>query len=482
MRSYSRGVVALAAGLAILVFACESSLTDGKAGFARPNMVIILVDDLRWDELGYTGHPFVKTPNIDRIAREGAYFRNAFTTTPLCSPSRASFLTGLYAHTHGIIDNTNRSAASHRLKTFPRCLHENGYETAFVGKWHMGNDDSRRPGFDYWVTFKGQGRTVNPELNDNGIARVVSGYVTDVLTDRAVAFIDRPHSRPFLVYVSHKALHPEVVQYDDGSVSDPTGSKFIPAERHKNLYASVTIPRRPNFARPPQDKPALWRPLPGLSPLGHKTATPDEVVRARLRMLAAVDESTGRILRTLEKARQLDDTIVVFTSDHGYFYGEHGLSVERRLAYEETLRIPLFLRYPPLVRPGSTFDDLVLSIDLAPTLLEIGQTTGSWTHGRSLVPLLKGKATDWRTSFLIEYYSDKVWPRVANMGYQAVRTKRFKYIRYTELANTDELYDLDADPYEMNNLFRDSRSTDLRRKMDAELDRLLEGKSISRSP
>ncbi|MFQ5893637.1 MAG: sulfatase-like hydrolase/transferase, partial [Nitrospinota bacterium] len=167
----------------------------------QPNIVVIVVDDLRWDDIGVAGHAFVKTPNIDRIAREGARFLNAFATTPLCSPSRASILTGRYPHSHGIIDNTDRSAASHRLHTFARPLQEGGYETAFIGKWHMGNDETRRPGFDHWVSMKGQGAAIDPELHEGGVTAKVEGYVTDILTERAVSLIKSRHTKPFLIFL-----------------------------------------------------------------------------------------------------------------------------------------------------------------------------------------------------------------------------------------------------------------------------------------
>ena len=206
------------------------------------------MDDLRWDDLGCTGHPFVKTPNIDRIAREGALFRNAFATTPLCSPSRASFLTGRYPHAHGVVDNVDRSALSHRLVTLPLLLHRAGYETGYVGKWHMGIDDSRRPGFDYWVSVKGQGDYVDPELNEDGRVAKVRGYVTDIFNDRAVAFLKRPRTKPFLLYIAHKAVHPDLIQFADGRLSDPSAGIFRPAERHRTLYAEQPVPRRPNVA------------------------------------------------------------------------------------------------------------------------------------------------------------------------------------------------------------------------------------------
>jgi len=448
--------------------------TTSAPGADRPNVVLILVDDLRWDEIGAAGHPFARTPNIDRIAREGAYFRNAFVTTPLCSPSRASFLTGQYAHTHGIVDNTSRAAASHRLVTFPLLLQRAGYGTAFIGKWHMGNDDSPRPGFDRWVSFKGQGEYVDPEISEDGQAARVPGYMTDILNQRAALFIRRPRGGPFLLYLAHKAIHPNVVQRDDGSSSTIGKELFVPAERHRTLYAAEAVPRRPNAGKVPLGKPALLRPIGDLPPLGPDTATDDEAIRNRLRTLMAVDEGVGEILKALEDTRQLEDTVVIFTSDNGYFNGEHGLGEERRLAYEESARIPLLARYPKLIRPASRFDQLVLNIDVAPTLLELaGVQAAAGVQGRSLVPLLEGKDQPWRAAFLIEYFSDSVFPRIVNMGYQALRTERWKYIRYAELAGMDELYDLASDPYEMRNLISEPAAQAQLQQLRRDLDQLL---------
>jgi len=445
------------------------------ANGSRPNIVFILVDDLRWDELGCAGHPFVKTPNIDRLAGEGAIFRNAFLTTPLCSPSRASFLTGQYANTHGITDNVNRSAASHQLVTFPLLLQQSGYETAFIGKWHMGNDDTPRPGFDRWVSFKGQGTYLDPGINEDGKDVKPGGYITDLLTGYAVEFIKRRRDKPFLVYLAHKAIHPEAVQRDDGSVDLTDAERFIPAERHRDLYANEKIPRRPNAMRPPAGKPALERRIGNLPPLGANTATPDEGVMGRLRTLMAVEDGVGDIVRALQETGQLDNTVIVFAGDNGYFYGEHGLSVERRLAYEESIRMPLLVRYPRLIKAGTVRDEFALNIDLAPTLLALaGAPVPGNVQGRSLVPLLKGEKPQWRDSFLIEYYSDRVFPRMLQMGYKAVRTRRWKYIHYLELQGMDELYDLKTDPYEMKNLINQPDAKKARDEMKKEMERLLE--------
>lgn len=441
---------------------------------ARPNIVFVLIDDLRWDEVDY---PFVKIPNIQRIAREGVRFQNAFVTTPLCSPSRASFLTGQYAHNHGITDNVDRSPRSHELVTFPRLLHDAGYETAFVGKWHMGVDDNARPGIDYWVSVRGQGSYLDPEFNINGTRKKISCYFTDILNQFAVDFLKQKHSRPFLLYVSHKAVHPDLTQNADGSLSDPSAGKFIPADRHKKLYAKDTIPHRANYGQSPKGKPALLRQIGDLPPLGPTTGTDDETIRNRLRMLSSADEGLGAILKTLKSQKQLDNTLIIFASDEGYFYGEHGLSVERRIAYEESIRIPLFMRWPKLIKPGTTIDQFALGIDIAPTLLELGGAPVSQKmDGRSLVPLLRGEKVEWRNSFLIEYYTDKVFPRVANMGYQAVRTSRWKMIHYVDLDAMDELYDLRSDPFELKNVIGMPGTQKPFERLSKEINRLSEGK------
>lgn len=404
-------------------------------------------------------------------------FRNAFLADPLCSPSRASFLTGQYPHINGITDNVDRSAISHRLVTFPRLLHDSGYATAFIGKWHMGNDETRRPGFDRWVSFKGQGSYLNPDINEDGKSVKPFGYITDILTNYALDFIKHQHDRPFVVYLAHKAIHPEVMQHDDGSVNLADAEMFIPAERHRNLYTGVKIPRRPSYKRPPTGKAALQRKIGGLPPLGPNTATRDESILGRQRSLMAVDESVGKIFKSLKETGQLDRTIIVFTSDNGYFYGEHGLSVERRLAYEESIRTPLLIRYPGVIRPRTVRNELALNIDLAPTLLQLaGEQAPDTMQGRSLVPLiqsLKRGRAPWRDSILVEYYSDKVFPRVVQMGYQSVRTERWKFIHYLELSGMDELYDLHADPYEMKNLIKHSRAKRALSEMKQELARLL---------
>jgi N-acetylglucosamine-6-sulfatase len=273
--------------------------------------------------------------------------------------------------------------------------------------------------------------------------------------------------------LSHKALHPNIVQHADGSTTNIGEGGFVPAPRHRGLYADAVIPRRPNYGVPPRGKPSLERAIPGLPPLGPATVTDDGTIRDRLRMLVAVDEGLGRLLGVLEAQKALDDTMVVLLGDNGYFYGEHGLSEERRLAYEESIRLPLLVRYPSAAPAGRAPRAMALTIDLAPTFLELaGLPPGPEIDGQSLLPVLRGGETGWRHSFLVEYTSDTVFPRIDRMGYDAVRTERYKYVRFRELTGMDELYDLEEDPYELRNLMGTARGDTLRAELRSEMERL----------
>ena len=421
----------------------------------RPNVVFILVDDLRFDALGCTGHPFLKTPNIDRLAAEGMNFANAFVSTPLCSPSRASYLTGQYAHTHGVQGNGDPNGGKH-LVTFPKLLQPAGYTTAYVGKWHMGDDDAPRPGFDRWVSFKGQGDYNNPTLNVDGEVVKTQGYVTDILTDHAAEFVRRPHDKPFCLYLAHKAVH----------------SSFTPAPRHKDIFADRTIVRAPNVRDSLEGKPVLTRALPQPERSDQNPGTRDEVVRNQLAAILAIDEGVGRLLEALEGTKRLDDTLVIFTSDNGFFWGEHGRG-DKRMAYEESIRVPLLMRCPKLIEAKSIRRELVLNVDIAPTLLDLaGVDVPKNMHGRSLAPLLKEGSGDWRKSALTEYFSN---PNNRIPGWQAVRTERWKYVRYVGpgLNGMDELYDLEADRYEMRNLVGEASAAKTVAELRTELERLL---------
>ena len=463
-------------------------LANGK----RPNVVVVVVDDLRFDEFGAGGHPYLETPHIDRLAEEGAMFMNAFHAVPLCSPNRASLLTGQFPSRHGIIDNVARNRASHRLQTFPLAMHDAGYNTGFIGKWHMGNDPTPRAGFDTWVALPGQGRTIDPEIYEDGRLHTVEGYVTDILTDRAVDFIEQERDDPFLLYIAHKAVHPDARQLDDGS-SDPTiPRKYTPADRHYGVYEEEIYPRQPNVVTSPDDlddKPALQRAL-RFRDTPESVAefsffldpgTSEETIRRRAEMVLSVDEGLGRLIATLEAEGILDETMVVFTSDNGFFFGEHWLSQERRLPYEESIRQPLLVRYPPLADAGARIDGLAGSVDLAPTVLDVGGAEiGDHVQGRSLVPLMRGDDADWRKSILIEFYThENPRPWLMDMDYRAVRTERYKLVHWMQHPKERELYDLQEDPYEQRNLIDDPSMQDVLAELDAELSaRVLEAMGL----
>lgn len=411
----------------------------------RPNIVFVLLDDVRYDDL--IDHPFSQLPNLSRVLKEGASFQRFFTSAPLCSPSRAVFLTGQYPFRNGIVDNGERAEQSHKIVTFPRLLHDAGYRTGFFGKWHMGHDDdTARPGFDRWVSFVGQGVYFDPVLNVDGEHVRASGYMTDVLTEHAVSFISSsPNDQPFMAFIAQKASHPEV---------HPNHVRTFPAAPgDEQLYKDEVLSRSPSWQAPVNDKPALSRPIDYSDPRSPKGGLPDEIIKSRLRMLRAVDRSIGKLLDSLTTKGVLDETIFIVSSDQGFFYGEFGLAQERRLAYEPSIHIPFIVRYPALSKPGSKPNTLASNVDVAPTLLELAAVRSpSNLDGQSLVPAFNYPQKNIRDDLLIEYYSDTEFPRLRQMGYKAIRTARYKYIQYDELQGMDELYDLKSDPFELNNL------------------------------
>ena len=328
----------------------------------QPNFLVILIDDLRHDELGVGGHPYMKTPHADRIAHEGALFERAFHTTPICSPNRASVMTGQYASRHGIIDNVARDAASHRLPNYHLALQELGYETAHVGKWHMGNDGRPRPGYHHWVSFDGHGRLNDPTLNVNGTYEKHQGYMTDLLNQFAVDFVSRKHERPWSLFFAHKAVHPDAFQHPDGTLDLAQHGGYRVAERHEGLYQGCVFPKKPNMLSPAEvvkSKPA-WAEAMALKQSAAAKAVLEaiqpgsqEEIRLRACMMAAVDEGVGALFEALERSGALDDTVIIFFGDNGYFFGEHGLGPERRFAYEEGIRSPFLVRYPRRIKAGS---------------------------------------------------------------------------------------------------------------------------------
>jgi N-acetylglucosamine-6-sulfatase len=460
----------------------------------KPNLLVILIDDLRYDEFGAGGHPYMKTPNVDRLAHEGALFERAFHTTPICSPNRASIVTGQYASRHGIIDNVARDAMSHRLPNYHLELQRLGYETAHIGKWHMGNDGMPRPGYDYWVSYDGHGKLVDPRLNHDGRYVQHQGYVTDIMNGLAVDFLERKRSKPFSLFFAHKAVHPDAEQAADGTLKISAFGGYVVAERHRDLYRDAVFPRKPNMLSPEQvvrSKPA-WAECFQLRSseqsrqiLAAVQSGTQEEIRLRARMMAAVDEGIGAILDLLERKGELDNTFIVFLGDNGYFFGEHGLGPERRFAYEEGIRSPFLVRYPRRVPAGARVRDLVICQDIAPTMIELARgRPGPQIQGRSLLPLFArgskpsrtGSRAGWRKSLLVEYWAEQAMPWLVGMTYKTVRTDRWKYIRWVNRGRNgelDELYDLRNDPFELDNLNRSKAAAPVRERLRRELRRLV---------
>ncbi len=455
-RSFAR-LVLLAAflagcGPAIQGSAVEPSLELPRIEGKPRNVIFILVDDLRYDAMGCMGHPFLKTPHIDALARDGAMFRNAFVTTSLCSPSRASILTGQYMHNHRVVDNND--LAPRDTIFFPQYLQRSGYDTAFIGKWHMGGgSDAPRPGFDHWVSFRGQGNYLSPgprwTLNVDGKAVPQEGYITDELTDYAVRWLDkRSTEKPFFLYLSHKAVH----------------AQFVPAKRHETMYADVEIPEPATQADTEQTyrgKP-MWvrnqrNSWHGVDFPYHSSLDIKEYYRNYCRTLMAVDDSVGRVMQLLRDKGLADDTVVMFMGDNGFLFGEHGL-IDKRNAYEESMRVPLLGHCPSLWKPGTQVEGVVANIDIGPTVLELaGLQTPDNMDGRSFAGLAAGKPSDrpWRDYLLYEYYWEWNFPHTPTVF--ALRGNRFKFIQYHGVWDTDELYDLQADPRETTNLIDDPK-------------------------
>jgi N-acetylglucosamine-6-sulfatase len=417
----------------------------------RPNIVFILIDDLRYDTFGFMGHPFVETPHIDALAKGGLQFTNAFVTASLCSPSRASFLTGRYMHNHKVVDNADRMAEG--TLTFPQLLQKADYETAFIGKWHMGGSSAApRAGFDHWVSFAGQGTYVPGKytLNVNDTLVPRQKYMTDELTDYAVDWLDdRTSDEPFLLYISHKGVH----------------GLYDPAERHRDRYKDAPFPQPSTMANTPanyvgkpmwvQDQRNSWHGV-EYPYYGRSKQSLAEMYRHYCEMILSIDDSLGRVMQSLKKRGVDRNTLVLFTSDGGHFWGEHGL-IDKRCAYEESIRIPLLAYGPALIKRGAQCDAIVANIDVAPTLLELaGVSVSASIDGQSFAELLKDPTSrkSWRQSLLYEYYWEPQFPQTPTMF--CLRGNRFKLIQYHGIWDTDELYDIVNDPHETRNLIRES--------------------------
>lgn len=462
------------------LMACNGSKTtkEEKANNENkpPNFLFVLVDDQPFDALEESGrYPFLKTPNMQRLIKEGAMFENYYVTQSICSPSRASFLTGTYPHIHGVNQNNRHVDPDwESFQPYNSHLQDAGYQTAHVGKIHMAhlrNEEHIRPGFDYWFSFIGQGEYFDPMVNDNGREYQEEGYMTDILTDKAISWLknNRDPNKPFSLNLWHKAVHENhspAPRHDEIFKNDPLPTP--PYDTHLENYAGKPEWQRlkawdhrwkeyePSESLPPKDWPIK----------GYK-------FKKLLECLLAVDESLGKVLATLEEMGELDNTVIIYSSDNGYFMGEHGYW-DKRIAYESSMKIPMLIRYPEKIKPGTRIEQQALNIDLAPTILDLaGVETPNYMQGESMVKLFDGKSDseNWRDAFMFEYYVDDAYP-YAGPNMLAIKSDRYKLVDAFLEDDIDELYDLKNDPGEMNNLINNPEYASIERDLRARLDSL----------
>jgi N-acetylglucosamine-6-sulfatase len=441
----------------------------------RPNFVFVYTDDQRWDALGVVQKeqgdkgrfPWFETPNLDRLAKEGVRFRNAFVVNSLCAPSRSVFLTGRYSHLNGVANNHTPFPSENIPTSWSALLRDAGYATGYVGKFHHGQQAGNRPGFEYSASFLGQGKYVDCPFEVNGKMQQTTGYVDDVATDFALDFIGKNREKPFALVVGYKAAH----------------GPFQPPARLAEKYAGKEARRVPNMgipaayagkfvAGPKTDAKPAKQAKRKQSGAEKAKAGDRTMLQGYMGCLAAVDENVGRLLAKLDELKLADNTVVVFSSDNGYYLGEHNLG-DKRSAYDESLRIPLLVRYPKLGEQarGKTVDRMALNLDLAPTFLDLaGVKVPETMQGRSWRPLLEGDAATakWRDAFFYEYFYERSYaiPTVL-----AVRTDTAKIIKYLGHEEWTEVFDLANDPYETKNLVNVSASMELVSKMRAEFEK-----------
>ncbi len=423
------------------------------------NVIFILSDDHRYDFMSFLNTPdFLKTPNMDRMAQQGAYIKNATVSTALCSPSRASVLTGQYAHKHGVVDNN--TLVPEGTEFFPQYLQKAGYQTAFMGKWHMGGStDEPRPGFDRWISFRGQGVYHDPVLNIDGVKVRREGHVSDILTEYALDWLQtkRDPDKPYFLYLSHKAVH----------------AMFKPAKRHLGKYEDVklTYPdtmanTEANYKNKPDWVKAQRNSWHGVDYMYHGQMDFDTFYKRYCETLLGVDESIGKVLDYVDES-EAGETLVMYMGDNGFCFGEHGL-IDKRHMYEASMRVPMLAYAPGTIKPGLVLDELIQNIDVGPTVMDVaGLPTPDHMDGRSFLKLLEGKKTPWRDEVYYEYYWERNFPQTPTT--HGVRTKRYKYIHYHGIWDIDELYDLQEDPDEKNNLIDDPQYKQMVKEMNKKM-------------
>jgi len=488
----------------------EKSKTDqGPVPAQRPNIIYIMTDDHTRQAISAYGSVINKTPNIDRIAREGMRFDNCFVTNSICAPSRATILTGKYSHLNGVTDNIKDFDGSQQ--TYPKILQAGGYETAMIGKWHL---KSAPTGFDYWEVLPGQGQYYNPEFIKNGDTVQYTGYVTDIITDKALDWLDQRNTgKPFLLVYQHKAPHRKwlpgpdhLTLYDDQEIPIPEtffdkyegrGTAAREQELHimndmhlewdnknftfdelegmeegyaKRMYTRMNEQQRKDWADAYYPEIEAFR---AANLQGDDLAKwkYQRYIKDYLRCVASVDDNLGRLLDYLDSTGLSQNTVVVYTSDQGFYLGEHGW-FDKRFMYEESFSTPLMVKWPGVVTPGSVNSDLVSNLDFAETFLDIaGLPIPEDMQGQSMLPLLQSENTDWRESVYYHYYE---YPGVhAVKRHYGVRTNRYKLIHFYYDIDEWELYDLKNDPSELQNVYEDPEYLEIRAEMHQELEKAM---------
>lgn len=458
---------------ALVVFSPSTAQVQTPA--RRPNVVFIMTDDHAAHALSAYGSRLNKTPHLDRLAKEGMKFENAFVTNSICTPSRAVILTGKYSHLNGVpvfnhIDNTQPQLQKY--------LQAAGYHTGMVGKWHLGGNDPKRPddgkpvGFDYWNILPGQGAYFDPVMIEMGERKKLSGYTTDIITDLAMGFIEkRPKDKPFFLMYHHKAPHrnwqpAEKYRKQFENYDPPIPATFdddykgkSDASRQSTMHIDADLNESDTKGKPPA----------GLSGAELKRWKFRRYMQDYLACVQSVDDNVGRFLDYLDKTGLAENTIVIYTSDQGFFLGEHNF-YDKRFMYEESLRTPLLVRWPGKIKPGSVSKSMVLNLDFPVTMLDAaGVKIPADMQGRSFLPLLRGQTPkDWRRSMYYRYYHPGHHNVAAHYG---VRTDRYKLIFFNKL-NQWELYDLQKDPGEMKNVYNDPAYQKTLEQLKKELYRL----------
>ena len=467
MKTISIGALAMA----MQEMGCTRS---GTVQPKRPNILFIMSDDHPNSALSCYGSKVNTTPNIDRLAKEGILFNHAYVTTSLCSPSRASILTGTYPHINGQVSIPKLFDES--IQTFPKLLQAGGYETAIIGKWHLSSEPT---GFDYWNVLIGQGPYFNPPMVENGALRNHTGYTTDIITDISLDWLkNRDDEKPFCLLCHNKAPH-YVWEPDDKHTHMFDDAVFPEPETFNDTHKDRVSPREADLNVGDMHEHFLYQNWPGvakipqgLSPEQIKKHNYQEFMKDVLGCIASVDDNVGRILDFLEDTGLAENTIVVYTSDNGYFLGEHGWT-DKKVIYDESILVPLLVRYPDGIAPSSVNDDFVLNIDFAPTFLDYaGVSIPPDIQGRSIRPLLENRVPgDWRTSIYYQlYHANKRFGR--NLPHYGIRTKSHKLAYWYREIHDWELYDLEKDPNELKNVYNDPLYTDVVAGLKTELKKL----------